>query len=93
MTNSVSIIVDYCSIAAMVIMLIAYLTARQVEIDKPKRKRQSMPDVLTVSEAAYYLKVEEVYVLHLIEDGELKAKAIGGDYRISREALKTFLDS
>jgi excisionase family DNA binding protein len=64
-----------------------------IEIDKTKRKRLPLPDVLTVSEAARYLKVEEVYVLHLIEDGELKAKAIGGDYRIPRAALQVYLDA
>jgi excisionase family DNA binding protein len=83
----------YLTIAAWVIFLLTLITARWVEIDKPKRKPTLMPDVLTVSEAARYLKVEEIDVRHLIEDGELQAKAVGGDYRISSAALQNYLDS
>jgi excisionase family DNA binding protein len=50
-----------------------------------------IPSVLTPEEAARYLKVEEIEVRRLIEDGDLKAKAIGGDYRISKEALEEFM--
>ena len=62
-------------------------------MEKAKHKRQPTPNVLTVSEAARYLRVDPVYVLHLIEDGDLKAKAIGGEYRIPRRALDDYLNA
>ncbi|MEJ2563218.1 MAG: SPFH domain-containing protein, partial [Anaerolineales bacterium] len=47
----------------------------------------SVPDVMTPSEAAAYLKVAEEDVIAAIEAGDLKAKKIGKAYRISKEAL------
>lgn len=52
-----------------------------------------MPDVMTPSEAATFLKVSEEDVLAAITSGELKAKKLGNAYRISKEALETFLKS
>jgi excisionase family DNA binding protein len=51
----------------------------------------SVPDVMTPSEAAAYLKVAEEDVVAAIEAGDLKAKKIGKAYRISKEALDGFL--
>lgn len=51
----------------------------------------SVPDVMTPSEAAAYLKVAEEDVIAAIEAGDLKAKKIGKAYRISKEALDGFL--
>ncbi|HIC89272.1 MAG TPA: helix-turn-helix domain-containing protein [Anaerolineae bacterium] len=53
----------------------------------------SAPDVMTLSEAAAYLKVAEEDVLSMIESGELKAKKIGSQYRISKAAIDAFLTS
>jgi excisionase family DNA binding protein len=53
----------------------------------------AVPDVMTPSEAASYLKVAEEDVIGAIEGGQLKAKKIGKAYRISREALDEFLNS
>jgi len=53
----------------------------------------AVPDVMTPSEAASYLKVAEEDVVSAIEGGQLKAKKIGNAYRISREALDEFLSS
>lgn len=50
-----------------------------------------IPDVMTPSEAASILKVSEEDVVAAIEDGSLKARKLGNAYRISREALETFL--
>lgn len=50
-----------------------------------------VPDVMTPSEAASYLKVAEEDVVAAIEGGQIKAKKIGKAYRISREALDEFL--
>jgi len=51
----------------------------------------SVPDVMTPSEAAAYLKVAEEDVIAAIEAGDLKAKKIGKAYRISKESLDGFL--
>jgi len=50
-------------------------------------------DVMTPSEAAAYLKVSEEDVIAAINAGDLKAKKIGNAYRISKDALDTFLKS
>ncbi len=50
-----------------------------------------IPDVMTPSEAAGILKVSEEDVLAAITAGDLKARKIGSAYRISREAVESFL--
>lgn len=50
-----------------------------------------IPEVMTPSEAAAILRVSEEDVLAAIQSGDLKAKKIGTAYRISREALESFL--
>ena len=54
---------------------------------------EAIPDVMTPSEAAAYLKVAEEDVVAAIKEGQIKAKKIGKAYRISREALDEFLSS
>ncbi len=54
-------------------------------------KSATMPDVMTPSEAASFLKVSEEDVLAAIKDGSLKAKKLGNAYRISKEAVEDFL--
>jgi excisionase family DNA binding protein len=51
----------------------------------------SMPDVMTPSEAAGFLRVSEEDVLAAINAGDLKARKIGNAFRISKEALQEFL--
>jgi excisionase family DNA binding protein len=51
-----------------------------------------MPDVMTPDEAAQFLKVAAEDVIAAIEAGDLKARKIGSAYRISKEALQTFLN-
>jgi excisionase family DNA binding protein len=51
----------------------------------------SMPDVMTPSEAAGFLKVSEEDVMAAINDGSLKAKKLGSAYRISKESVEEFL--
>lgn len=53
----------------------------------------AVPDVMTPSEAAAYLKVSEEDVVASIQDGSLKAKKVGNAYRISKTALDEFLTS
>ena len=51
----------------------------------------AVPDVMTPSEAAGYLKVSEEDVLAAIKAGDIKAKKIGKGYRISKKALDDYL--
>jgi excisionase family DNA binding protein len=50
-----------------------------------------MPDVMTPTEAATFLKVSEEDVVAAITAGDLKARKIGAAFRISKEALQEFL--
>ncbi|MFZ3070369.1 MAG: SPFH domain-containing protein [Anaerolineaceae bacterium] len=50
-----------------------------------------LPDVMTPSEAAGFLKVSEEDVVAAITAGELKARKIGSAFRISKEALQEYL--
>ena len=51
----------------------------------------SMPDVMTPSEAAAFLKVSEEDVIAAITAGDLKARKLGSAFRISKSALEDFL--
>ncbi|MFW5713722.1 MAG: helix-turn-helix domain-containing protein, partial [Brevefilum sp.] len=55
-------------------------------------KLGAMPDVMTPDEAAEYLKVSAEDVVAAIEEGDLKARKLGKAYRISKEALKDFMN-
>ena len=52
-----------------------------------------MPDVMSPAEAAQFLKVSEEDVVAALEAGDLKGKKLGKAYRISKEALMSFLNS
>jgi excisionase family DNA binding protein len=49
------------------------------------------PGVMTLEEAAAYLKVEPADIQAMIESGDLKARTIGSQVRISKEAIDAFL--
>ncbi|HSR31188.1 MAG TPA: SPFH domain-containing protein [Anaerolineae bacterium] len=51
----------------------------------------AVPEIMTLSEAAAYMRVGEEDVLAVIQSGELKAKKIGTSYRISKSAVDEFL--
>ena len=51
-----------------------------------------MPDVMTPTEAAGFLKVSAEDVVAAIEAGDLKARKIGKAYRISKDSLQDFLN-
>lgn len=51
------------------------------------------PDVMNLSEAAAYLKASEADVEALIDSGEIKAKKIGDQYRISKKLIDEYLSS
>ena len=50
-----------------------------------------MPDIMTPSEAAGFLKVSVEDVIAAINAGELKARKIGSAYRVSKESLQEYL--
>jgi excisionase family DNA binding protein len=52
----------------------------------------AMPNVMTPSDAAGFLKVSEEDVIAAIEAGDLKARKIGKAYRISKDSLQDFLN-
>lgn len=51
----------------------------------------AMPEVMSPSDAAKYLKVSEEDVLAAISSGDLKARKIGSAYRITKDALQEYL--
>lgn len=51
----------------------------------------AVPAVMTLEEAAAYLKVSAADVQAIIDSGELKARQIGSQYRISKDAIDAFL--
>ncbi len=51
------------------------------------------PSVMTLEEAATYLRVTPADVQAIIDSGEIKAKKIGTQYRITKEAVDAYLSS
>lgn len=51
----------------------------------------AVPDVMSLAEAAAYLKVSEADVQALIDQGQIKAKKIGTSYRISKKVIDDYL--
>ncbi len=52
---------------------------------------EGIPSVMTPGEAASILRVSEEDIVSAIQAGDLKARKIGSAYRISKEALESFL--
>lgn len=59
----------------------------------PQPAATAASGVMTLEEAAAYLKVAPVDVQAMIDSGELKARTIGAQVRISKEAIDAFLNS
>jgi excisionase family DNA binding protein len=51
----------------------------------------AVPDIMNPAQAAAYLQVSEADIMQMIESGELKAKKIGSQYRISKAVIDEFL--
>ncbi len=51
------------------------------------------PEVMNPAQAASYLQVAEADIMQMITGGQLKAKQVGSQYRISKKALDDFLAS
>jgi excisionase family DNA binding protein len=51
----------------------------------------AVPDVMNPAQAAAYLQVSEADIMQMIESGELKARKIGSQYRISKSVIDEFM--
>jgi excisionase family DNA binding protein len=51
----------------------------------------STPGIMTLEEAAAYLKVKPADVQAAIDSGDLKARKIGAEFRISKDAIDAYL--
>ena len=59
----------------------------------PPTPASSIPELLGPADAAKLMGVSEADVIATIESGDLKAKKIGSQFRITRAALDEFLKS
>ncbi len=59
----------------------------------PASESKTFPDIMGVTEAAEYIGVTVEDVVQLCMSGELKAKKIGSQYRISKAAIDEFMSS
>lgn len=53
----------------------------------------AVPDIMSPAQAAQYLQVAENDIMTMINEGQIKAKKIGSQFRISKSALDEFLAS
>jgi|LakMenEpi03Aug12_release.lakeMendotaPanAssembly.Ray.scaffolds.fasta_scaffold2103985_1 excisionase family DNA binding protein len=49
-------------------------------------------DILTVAEAAKFLRIEKKLLYKLIDTGEISAKRVGRAWRISRDTLVAYIN-
>lgn len=60
--------------------------------DTEMLNREDMPDMLTISEVATYLKLHELTVRRLAREGELPAFKVGRQWRIKRNLLEAWIE-
>ena len=60
-------------------------------VSKVARSAKGMADVLTLAEAAKYLRVSETAVLQAIDEQNLPARRVGQDWRILKSAIQQWL--
>jgi hypothetical protein len=53
--------------------------------------REQLPEVLTLGEAAAFLRIDEPQLLEASVSGELPGRVIAGEWRYSRAALVSWL--
>lgn len=85
MLGTLTIIEFFAVIGSLIIAVVIGITAPESATALPSM--EAMPDILTLGEAARYVRATEADVREMIESGRLRAVPIGGDYRISKEAL------
>jgi excisionase family DNA binding protein len=79
--------------AGMISQAMAGTTQQQAAPAAAGAAPAATPDVMTVAEAAAYLKASPADVQALISSGQVKAKQIGSDFRISKKVPDDFLAS
>ena len=79
--------------AGMISQAMAGAMQPQQAAAAPAGGAAATPEVMNLVEAASYLKVSQQDILSLITSGQVKAKQIGSEYRISKKALDDFLAS
>ena len=60
--------------------------------DTEMLNREDMPDMLTISDVATYLKLHELTVRRLAREGELPAFKVGRQWRIKRNLLEAWIE-
>jgi excisionase family DNA binding protein len=65
--------------------------AQQAQTPAAAAGASSVPDVMTLEEAAAYLKVAPADIQALIDEGQITARKIGSQYRISKGVIDQFL--
>ena len=58
---------------------------------KRKKAKAALPDVLTLAEAAAWLRVEESALLPDVQAGRVPARQVGGEWRFHKGALSSWL--
>lgn len=61
------------------------------ESTMPTRSANGAVDVLTLAEAAKYLRVKEAAVLQAVEEQNLPARRVGQEWRILKSAIQQWL--
>ncbi len=79
--------------AAMAQAMTQAMAAGQGQAQQAPTAPGAVPEIMTLTEAAAYMRVSEADLLAVIQSGELKAKKIGADYRISKKAVDDYLAS
>lgn len=84
--------------SGMAQMMSGIMGGQQQQQQQPQQQEQAdqpaaVPEIMDVTEAANYLRVAVEDVIGMIEAGDLKAKKIGSQYRISKKVIDDFLAS
>jgi len=79
--------------AGMASMIMQSMQTPSQPAAAPAASAAATPSVMTLEEAAAYLKVSTADVEAAINAGDLKARKIGSQYRIAKEAIDAFLAS
>lgn len=83
--------------AGMASMITSAIAGSQQAAQQPAQGASApaagTPSVMTLEEAAAYLKVTPADIQSMVESGDLKAKTIGGQVRISKDVIDAFLAS
>jgi len=66
-------------------------TKTKTQPSRPALPNGSMPDVLTLSEAAAYLRLPEAEVVRLIREKGLPAQQVGSEWRLLLAGIRDWL--